>query len=322
MKICMISSTPLVGAPYRLANALNSCNCEVDLFTVKDYPNHLKGIFPIGKSVGVFKDFVDNLKEFYDLIWIHNFLEIEYITLLRKKYSCPFLLHVHSGAHESPLNSKLLSPNYLDNFNLRFVVAQAWARQYPTFTLIPNITPRVSWNQDLNLSNRSLIYLPSHSKGGRFGGKGAQLTAKLLAGFFKKFSEELLQRNCNLLLPRKPITQSELIKLRSKVHISVDEIITGGFHQVSLEAINSGGCVINGSDVFSDLAFINAIKADEMPPFIKAHSQEEVEQVMYNLFFDDDFLISYIERSRAFADSYLHPERLACLVKDSVEYEL
>ena len=104
--------------------------------------------------------------------------------------------------------------------------------------------------------------------------------------------------------------QTDVRKLRSIMHFNIDDMYTGAFHQVSLEAIASGGLGINGADKFALLNFQNAIKVNEKLPFIICHNVESCIERISDFFFNKKKLIDSINYSRNFYFEYLKPKRL------------
>jgi hypothetical protein len=52
--------------------------------------------------------------------------------------------------------------------------------------------------------------------------------------------------------------------------VSIDEISTGAFHQISIEALCAGNVVINRADYFSKFMMAQCGRAGSLPPFVYA----------------------------------------------------
>ena len=206
-------------------------------------------------------------------------------------------------------------------FTVRCVVSQAWARLYQNFTMIPNVVPEIYGCQDLDLNLKQVMFTPSHGKGGRFGFKGADKTERIINKFYKSyksFSRNTTKEGVNIIINKQPIRQSSLHVLRSHTHVSIDEIVTGGFHQVSLEALATGGCVINGADIFSLMNFAHSVEAEELPPFITVKDEAEFRRALFQITHDHDFLLDAILQSRKYYKNFLTTRRLGGLIQKKV----
>ncbi len=78
-----------------------------------------------------------------------------------------------------------------------------------------------------------------------------------------------------------------LMALRRTCHVSIDEIITGGFHQVSLEGMCAGNVVINRADYFSKAVLAQCTESLDIPPFLYA-DEITIESVMISLSMDEN----------------------------------
>ena len=312
MKICMLSKTPLVGAPNRMAAALNLIpNLKVDLFTFSDYPNHLKGLFEIGVKVDNF-DHIDVSN--YDLVWVHNSIPDKLWAEFESRFKNVLkVLQFHSGTHEGPLNYQDFDSYPYSIFDRHLVVAQAWARLYPEALMVPNIVPLHQPEQCLDSKSIKIIYTPSHGGGGRFGFKDSARTTEILK-FFRDDMISIYKKDLELIIPSKPIVQSDLMLLRAHCHISIDECFSGGFHQVSLEAMVTGGVAVSGADIFSLLAYSSSIEADELPPFEIASHTKDLYTRLIDLTLDNEKLYVGMQKSRDYSAKYLDPHRLAEIV--------
>jgi hypothetical protein len=115
------------------------------------------------------------------------------------------------------------------------------------------------------------------------------------------------------------MNQNNLLYYRTNFHVSIDEIYTGGFHQVSIEAMCTGGVCINGADIFSKLAYTNAIQADRLPPFISVNSTSDLGYLLREMALSEELIPLKIQESRKFCHDFLYPERLAKIVVDRIK---
>jgi len=73
-------------------------------------------------------------------------------------------------------------------------------------------------------------------------------------------------KSIDLIYPEKPLNPGALMDMRRSCHLSLDEIATGAFHMVSLEAMCAGNIAINRADYFSRGVFASFCEGVP-PPF-------------------------------------------------------
>ena len=316
MRICMLSKTPLVGAPARLANALIGIGENVDLFTFEEYPNHLRGLFDKGRIIS---DIWELNHSKYDIAWVHNSIPDNQWKKFHEAFkNKPKFIQFHSGTHEPPLGYLKIENEPYSLFDFKLVVGQAWARMYPDATLIPNICNILRPQQRSMRTNLDILYSPSHSKGGRFGFKDSEHIKRLLLNN-KEILANLGAKSIKIEILNRPYAQNDLLDLRTQFHVSIDETYTGGFHQVSIEAMCTGGVCVNGADIFSQLAFTNAIEANRLPPFITVENTENLGYLLREMVLSEELLPQKISESRIFCEDFLQPSRLAKIVRNRIK---
>jgi len=304
-KVLHVSPTPLVDSPRKISVALDSyTEFESNHFIFTDYPGSIKGIFSNNSLLySTQKDLIHTLIENADIIHIHNFLypEQEEIIFNNSKSDTKFVYQAHSPLREGP--------NFVDyvpkmiNFDKRCVVAQYHPRLYSTYTMLPNI---VLENPYLNLIKDSevpkVLFSPAHKRtGGRWNDKYSNelfIALKSLESLDK--IEMIVAENY------KPF---ELFQLRKQCHISIDEIVTGAFHQISLESLFAGNVTINNSDIFSKLAMEVTINSREEIPFYKANNHNIKDKLLF-LVQNYELMREYQLKSFKFAKTYLQPDKL------------
>lgn len=301
-----VSPTPLVDSPRKISDALNLyTDFNSTSFIFNDYPGSLKGIFSsktiiFNQRKDLSLDFIRNA----DIIHIHNFLypEQEEILFENSKDDVKFIYQVHSPLREGP-NFVNYIPEKIQ-FDKKCVISQYHPRLYSDHILVPNIIlekPSINLLQDDE--KIKLLFSPAHKRtGGRWN---------------DKYSEELIQSLTLLekfnkieLYIAEGFTPHELFQLRRNCHISIDEIITGGFHQISLESLFTGNMIINNSDIFSNLIFDININNNELNiPFFKM-SNFDVKDILFELVNNRDLIREYQNKSYEYSTKYLQPEVL------------
>lgn len=310
INIIHISKTPLVGAPGNISHYLN---CDEGFqsthFMLNEYPGPLRGLFSKNSikvdydDSLVFRYFINKIKS-ADIVHIHNDIDDKTIELL-SDYSgaAEFIYHVHSPLREPPLFCDVTERLPFD-FKRKLCVAQVYPRLYDKYTMVPNIIPH---NGVKNISNNQklvILFSPTHkrTKNMRFGGKYSEG----MSNFIDKIQ---LNENIELWQPEKPISPFALISIRENADISIDEIATGGFHQVSYEGLACGNAVINNSDYFSKQNFATAIGADELPPFVSV-DDDSICEVIDHCLSDRIWLENIKKMSIEYYKKYMMPQKM------------
>lgn len=310
INIIHISNTPLVGAPGKISKTLNENSFNSMHVSLSDYPE--KG--------GLAQKFIDNtiiynpkesstkeLIEFCltkaDIIHIHNDIQPDFLRKIKNlALNAKFIYHVHSPLREGPLYFDRYL-HYGIEFEKLLVVAQYHPRHYPDFIPVPNLVltePRLNLINDGEIVK--VMYTPSHNRGGRWNSKtSTALTATL------ESLEKL--RKIKLINVSTPVNQNTLFELRKKCHISIDEISTGAYHQVSLEGLCAGNCVINHADIFSKISLASVASSAELPPFIDADNNT-IYDILTELSLNTDKIRLHQARSFDYFDKYLKPKQL------------
>jgi hypothetical protein len=300
MHVLHISSSPLVGAPLRIAKALNmhSSYCTSSAWCYKDYSGSKKGVF----ASHVYNRFKNKSSfeaawEKADIIHVHNALPRKWQDKCRKVVGKKLVYQVHSPIGERPLYQPL-SLRELDlPFSAYLVVAQYQPRFYPDYQLVPNIVPFETMSIPHIIHQKPVIlFTPTHRVTGRWVGKSSETFEKNLSSL-----KDLAHIQFYTGLSPKDLWQKRL-----QAHITIDEVITGGFHQVSLEGLAAGHGVVNNADEFATSSFTHIF--GEAPPFIRANEHNLCDVLMPYLK-SPDLLADTQQKSHAYFRQHLHPSR-------------
>lgn len=313
MHIIHISKTPLAGSPGRLSDEVNKVNDISSLaFIERDYPGELCGKFiynsillDCGSSWDILKHAISSA----DIIHIHNDLSADCLRfIMDQEPSCKFVYHVHSPLREGPLFFEVYKTLGIE-FYKKIVVGQYHPRHYPDFIPLLNIVPFKAPPKVKSVDGKiRLLFSPSHTRtGGRWNDKVSnelERTLKLIAK----------DKNLEIITPNK-VSPSTLFELRKTCNITIDEISTGAYHQISLEGLAAGNLVINNSDYFSNIFLETLSKSPENVPFIRMNDKnvsEKLPEVLSN----KDFVYSTQQASLRFYKKYLSPQRTAARLID------
>lgn len=306
MNVLHVSETPLVAAPQKISNSLNlytnfKSNCIVNT----DYSGNKKNIF-IDKTILNNKNNflkVINLLKNTDIVHIHNDISISFQNLIKThcKESTKFIYQTHSYLREGPLyydRSDFLPFDFLK----KLAVAQYQPRIYPDFNMVPNIIefqPTLNINND---KNTKILYSPAQkSSYGRWGKKYSNNLEKAieLLNTFKNTEVKTISG----------LSPSQLYSLRTTYDITIDEISTGGFHQISLEGLCAGNLVINGADFFSKEIAKNTFMSEKHPPFFTLN-EDNVEVKLLELVKNKAMINCIKKESYEYFLKYLSPKKL------------
>lgn len=285
-EVVHLSKTPLVGAPGKISRMLNDSGVSSISFCEMDYPekSSLNNKF-IGDSI-LLSDFESGLNDFFqyklrsaDVIHLHNQISTELLSKI-KRYAlkAKFIYQVHSPLREGPLFVDRTNDFGLP-FSKKLVVAQYQPRQYADYQLVPNVVldrPSLRLRNDDELLR--VVFSPSHNRDGRWNAKMAENLEETLVNLAKN-------NKISLFMPKKPVSPSELMLVREFSDVSIDEISTGAYHQISLEGMCKGNVVINRADYFSREMLRVVSRAQEQPPFLYSDS-DMIFDVILDLSYD------------------------------------
>ena len=311
-KILHISPTPLVHSPADIVTALNGhTDFETDLIVLNDYPEPLKGCFMQGaiafnKNESHSLNLCGSLIEDADIIHIHNFVPDEFsrYILSKAKKNVKFVYQVHNFPKEGPVFFNIC--DYMPiNFDAKLVVAQHQARAMQDYIMVPSII-NVNHPTIHLLKPRQkprVLWLPAHKRNeSRWGLKYSKVLEDLLTMLVNADMIELIS-------PTTKMRYDELLIYRRTMHISIDEIMTGAYHRVSLEGLACGNVVISGADDCS-LLTLNAIaRTESNAPFVIAN-ETTIKDVMKDLLSNHDKIRKIQQQSLDFFKKYYMPEKM------------
>ncbi|MBS7820932.1 hypothetical protein J7552_06485 [Wohlfahrtiimonas chitiniclastica] len=306
--IVHLSNTPLVGSPGKISILANENGFNSNSIVLSDYPDKggLSGKF-IQNSI-IYNEnnhklcaVADELLKKADIIHIHNDINPNFLrkfNLGDKK----IIYQVHSPLREGPLyfdRSQFMGIDY----DKKLVIAQYQTRHYQSFTPVPNLVlskPSVElrkYNEPLKI-----MFSPTHRRGGRWNNKYSEKLISVLNGLSSLNLIEVFRIDT-------PLSPNDLFELRKTCHASIDEIVTGSYHQVSLEGLCAGNVVINNSDFFSSYMLSSVSHAKCMPPFYTV-SDDDVAEKLLLLAQDVELTRKYQQMSYDYYVENLLPNKL------------
>lgn len=303
-----VSQTPLVGSPGDIVSALNThTKYDASWIFLEEYPEPIRGKF--GANAVWFQTQTEEickilLKE-ANIIHIHNSVSPSFIAFIEKHKnpSAKFVYQVHNAKREGPIFFNM--EDYMPfTFDAKLVIAQHQVRSMPNYTMVPNI---INIKPRLNLLNDGeiprLLFLPSHKRNdNRWGTKTTKELEEVLHSLHKLKLIEFVS-------PKEKMSPQVLTILRKTTHISFDEIFTGSFHRVSLEAFACGNVAVNGADDVSILTMMSFLGTDEKPPFYYIN-QGDVSNGFLELLNNKEKIRKFQQDSYDYFNKYLKPQVL------------
>jgi len=307
MNILHISQTPLVAAPSKVNQAINQyTSYKSECLILEDYNGNKKNKF-INNAIlytDTSKKKIIDLINQTDIIHIHNNINKDFIALLikhTKNKDIKFIYQTHSYPKEGPLffDRSLAMPF---RFSKKLAVAQYQPRFHLDFVMVPNIIlqkPSFKPNYDKKIK---IIYSPAQkNSGGRWSTKYSKELNDTL-DYFKNSKEVDI-------VDISGIHPNELYQIRLNTDITIDEISTGGFHQVSFEGLCAGNIVINGADFISREIMKSISKNKEYAPFVYARNRT-IKEVLLKLIENREKLNQIKKESYNYFIENLQPEFL------------
>jgi hypothetical protein len=310
IRIAHLSPTPLVAAPRKIADMCARLGADTTAIAASDYPGPLAEIFKPGYLVwrnahNRVRDLIARKISEANILHIHNELPREFAPFVTANSGQRIIYHVHSPKREGPVYVDRTEAHGL-HVSEKLVVGQIWPRLWRDFRPVPNIVnaePSLRLIKDDEMPR--VLFAPAHKREGRWGGKVSTRQSDVLAGLAKAGLIDLVELD-------RPIAPDELLALRRTVHVTVDEVVTGGFHQISLEGLCAGNVVINGADHFSLAMFTQAARADAPPPFVRA-SEQTLAETLARLVLWKELIREHQQQSYDYYREWLGPERLASI---------
>lgn len=312
--IVHIAPTPLVGAPGKVAYAQNRVGHKATSVALSDYPNRgpLAGFFT-DKTIllsSATQSVVEHVIEEADIVHIHNFVpgdKLDWLVSLNQ--TAKFVYQAHSPLREGPLYVKRASQQARLPFDRHLVVGQYLGRHYPDYTPVPNIVLDVPSIRERRPDEKlKVIFSPTHSRPGRWNNKYTPKLEKALIALETVGKIDLIAID-------KPVAPAALMEMRRRCHVTIDEIATGAFHQVSLEGMCAGNVVINRADYFSKATFASFCEG-EMPPFTYA-DDDMIHEFLMKLAEDVELTVELQRKTHDYYLRHCDPLRLVKVFDDA-----
>lgn len=306
MKITHVAMTPLVGAPGKVSRVLNLAGFNSTSYCFSDYPKKsnlaskfLADTIVVDQNNKYLNDAFLNDIVTSDIIHIHNAITKKQLdAICAVAPDAKFIYQTHSPQKEGPLFY-----NHADDLEdlvcAKLVVAQYQPRLYPDYIPVPNLvldTPQLkkrSENETLKV-----IFSPTHKRGGRWNNKASKVLDKSLDALSNSKKIELVKIDT-------PVDPRQLMAMRGLCDVSIDEVVTGAYHQVSLEGLCAGNIVLNSADHLST-TMLASMCDGQYPPF-QSVKDYDVLECLLKLADDVELTNKKKIESYDFFTNYLNP---------------
>lgn len=314
-KIVHISQTPLVAAPSKIAMAQRMIGHDAIAIALTDYPNN-GPLF--GKFIDDYivedeftKPLVDSAIHSADIIHIHNDIPPTWAErLLHANQTAKYFYQVHSPLREGPLYLPRQTDIKLP-FSGNLVVGQFQPRIHTHHTFVPNIIHDIPTGNIRKKGEKlRVIFSPTHLRPGRWNNKYVSELDVAMSSLVRLGKIEAV-------IPDKPVSPKILMAMRKTCHVTIDEIATGGFHQVSIEGLAAGNVTINRADYFCKAVF-SSFSEGVQPPFMYATGQCIAEK-LETLANDWEKTAEIQESSLNYFKSFLTPDKMAKVFDNAYE---
>ncbi len=313
--IVHVSQTPLVAAPAKIAMAQRLIGHNSMAIALNDYPNNGPLFGKFIEDYIVENDFtkplIDAAIQTADIIQIHNDLPPAWAErLISSNQTAKYFYQVHSPLREGPL----YLPRHNDiglPFCANFVVGQFQPRIHNDHIFVPNIVhDRPSATIRKKGEKLRVIFSPTHLRPGRWNNKHVAELDTAMSALVNLGKIEAV-------IPNQPVSPKTLMAVRKTCHVTIDEIATGGFHQVSIEGLAAGNVTINRADYFCKSVF-STFANGTPPPFVYA-TGGSVAETLEDLANDWEKTAAIQESSLNYFTSHLTPEKMAKVFDNAYE---
>lgn len=307
MNIVHITQTTLAGAPAMLSEAQKFLGFNSICFQIADAkPERLvfsPGTIAVGYDTKA-KEILSRFLAKADIIHFHGQPARNQLDFYNKNITTQkIILQLHSAENEHP---KLIDCEEDIGFKIhkKLIVAHSFARTYANFIPVPNCLFRSGLfypNPHIKNPQLKVILSQDTKPSSRYGHK---IDHNITAFFVS------LQKNKEIqLLAYKNIPPELLFLERMLVDITIDDLLTGGFHLVSYEGLACGNVVMNGADEISIEIFRQATHSNLIPPFLYTTAKQYASDFL-NLIESPQKISEYKSSSIEYYHAVLTPKKV------------
>lgn len=307
LRVVHITENPIAGAPINLSKALNKYQGDKILSRhIAQSDRNEARVFDRDLLVDTTPyEQIRSLLEGADVIHLHNFYRNQHLfrkhpdlwdIVLRKK-------RVWQAHTQRDISWMSMEDGLRDKGARHLVIAQYHPRMYPECAVVPNVIdildPEFMPAARPHVKVPRVVYSPSRIRFKGWDNKGYDETVPVLQ---KLVDERLITAE---VIHNRPFR--ECLARRRSANISIDEIVTGSYHLVSLESLSAGLATIAGLDdkQVAVLCSLTGSTAADLPWVIAR--PESLEGRLRELAADAGLLDRTARGSRAWMEKYWHP---------------
>ena len=306
INVVHITENPIAGAPINLSRALNTWQRDrVRSTHIAQSDRNENRIF--NSDVIIDHHPYEEIRKvlmYADVIHLHNFWKNQYLF---RKYPDLWSIvmekpRVWQAHTQRDISWMSMEDGLNDKGAKHLVIAQYHPRMYPECTVVPNIIDIFEpwYTPDWSVKNEKprIIYSPSRIRFKGWDNKGYDETVPVL--------QRLVDcgRAAAEVVYNKPHT--DCLERRRRADISIDEVVTGSYHLVSLESLSAGLVTVAGLDQ-TQIDTLKQVTGSDRIPWLRA-GPETLEKVLTEAVSDRLALDSRRRESRAWMEKYWHPQ--------------
>jgi hypothetical protein len=291
-----LTDFPLSVAPLRLVQVLRLGGLDARLVNYRI--NYDEEFYPYDLKVGDDDERVLRLLAEADVVHFHNHWSDSRILadlpgardLAAGK---PAVIQFHSRRLPQ------FEPALAEPALVKLVIAQYHPRLYPECRPVPNVVPIDDpLHRPLGVENDPPVvaFTPPNCTHAGWGDKGCPETLAVLArGFSHRFATG--------------VPWEEAMRLRQGCDVAIDEIKTGSYHMVSLEALSQGLATVAGLDALTVDA-LEAVTGTRDHPWVVA-GPATLHRELTRLVEDHDYRRAKRREARSYMERYWNPAAVA-----------
>jgi hypothetical protein len=306
INVVHITENPIAGAPMNLSLALNRYQGEkVSSRHIAASDRNDTRVYKSDLLLGVHSyDEIRTVMEAADIFHFHNFYKSQelfrkYPGLWQTVMARPRVWQVHS---QRDIRWMPIEEGLNDHKAKHLVIGQYHPREWPECTVVPNVID--IYDADLLPEARSwegplkVAYSPSRIGLTGWDNKGYEVTLPVL----QRLVDDGVV-GADLIFGER---HDACLRRRGLCHIAIDEIVTGSYHLVSLEALSQGCVTIAGLDE-TQVKTLKDLTGAESLPWIFGYP-ETLEVALRDIAARPEDAKIWADHGRVWMEKYWHPK--------------
>lgn len=319
-----LSTTPLVGAPGRICEALKAGTNIVARWGVlrTDIGAYERMRFKTDLVWDGDREQLLDLAEQADVIHLHNFIDLHSNpfdgidlfkrwtkgkAIVRQFHSTPDLIARSMGMDVARVHTCPIP---------KLVIAQYPERFYPNARLVPNIV-EISTPQERSLAPIRIGFAPSRfasARDSRWDTKGYPETIKLLAKIVRQAKKAGVEIQVDVI---EKVPHHVCLERKARCHIVIDDLVTGSYHLSTLESLAAGSVVLTYIDPRVQGALFAISGRTDLP--VVNVELADADQVLLDLINQPELVIALGRHSHEWMKRNWNPQTLVSHFTDTYQ---